>query len=259
MGKAKLHDNSDENKRFSPKCGSKTIDLGKSRSVFAQMWVKNHRFGQKVQQEGTHADSGRRARSMLFHALPVAVPLSLAAPPIPHLPSPPKKGVFPEIENVGLLCIKVPYFCLESSDVLPIEVRCFHFPERHLSALPPPPFTPEGRGQGRKPEGKREQKRFFSRPQKKTKTRVKDGKPALFASFFLGIPQKHPNFTHRFYRRPSGGFFPGTPYPMDTCRRQSPAQQDRRPLHPMRKLWKTSRTSTKRHRSCLPSTGPLPH
>ena len=113
------------------------------------MWGKNHRFGQKVQQEGTHADSGRRARSMLFHALPVAVPLSLAAPPIPHLPSPPKKGVFPEIENIGLLCIKVPYFCLESSDVLPIEVRCFHFPERHLSALPPPPFTPEGRGQGR--------------------------------------------------------------------------------------------------------------
>ena len=81
----------------------------------------------------------------------------------------PKKGVFPEIENIGLLCIKVPYFCLESSDVLPIEVRCFHFPEGHLSALPPPPFTPEGRGQGRKPEGKREQKRFFSRPQKKQK------------------------------------------------------------------------------------------
>ena len=29
MDKAKLHDNSDENKRVSPKCGSKTIDLGK--------------------------------------------------------------------------------------------------------------------------------------------------------------------------------------------------------------------------------------
>ena len=183
----------------------------------------------------------------------------LLRPPTPYLPSPPKKGVFPEIENIGLLWAKHRNFRGKSTVLLCKEVRCFHFPEGHLSALPPPPFTPEGRGQGRKPEEKREQKRFFSRPQKKTKTRVKDGKPALFASFFLGIPQKHPNFTHRFYRRPSGGFFPGTPYPMDTCRRQSPAQQDRRPLHPMRKLWKTSRTSTKRHRSCLPSTGPLPH
>ena len=57
------------------------------------MWGKNHGFGQKVQQEGTHADSGRRARSMLFHALPVAVPLSLAAPPH-STPSLSQKGRF---------------------------------------------------------------------------------------------------------------------------------------------------------------------
>ena len=40
------------------------------------------------------------------------------------------KGAVPENENIGLLCIKVPYFCLESSDVLPKEVRCFQFPEK---------------------------------------------------------------------------------------------------------------------------------
>ena len=30
-----------------------------------------------------------------------------------------------EIENIGLLCIKVPYFWGKSTDVLPREVRCF--------------------------------------------------------------------------------------------------------------------------------------
>ena len=146
MGKAKLHDNSDENKRVSPKCGSKTIDLGKSRSIFAQMWVKNHRFGQKVQQEGTHADSGRRARSMLFHALPVAVPLSLAAPPhsTPSLPS--KKGVFPEIENIGLLCMKVPMFCPKKSDVFIFRNGTFQ-PCRHR---PSPPKAVDKGGSRRK-------------------------------------------------------------------------------------------------------------
>ena len=34
-----------------------------------------------------------------------------------------------EIENIGLLCIKVPYFWGKSTDVLPREVRCFCFPE----------------------------------------------------------------------------------------------------------------------------------
>ena len=36
---------------------------------------------------------------------------------------------FSEIENLGLLCSKVPCFRGKSTDVLPREVRCFCFPE----------------------------------------------------------------------------------------------------------------------------------
>ena len=154
----------------------------------------------------------------------------------------------------------------KSAVLLPRKFRCFAHRSPMFSFSGTAPFSlaatalhPRRPWTREEAGGKTGAEKIFQQASEKTKTRVKDGKPALFASFFLGIPQKHPNFTHRFYRRPSGGFFPGTPYPMDTCRRQSPAQQDRRPLHPMRKLWKTSRTSTKRHRSCLPSTGPLPH
>ena len=152
MGKVKLHDNSDENKRVSPKCGSKTIDLGKKCNRRELML--------------TPAEGQEVCCSTPFLSLSLC---RLLRPPIPHLPSPPKKGVFPEIENIGLLWAKHRNFRGKSTVLLCKEVRCFHFPEGRLSALPSPPFTPEGRGQGRKPEEKREQKRFFSRPQKKQK------------------------------------------------------------------------------------------
>ena len=35
-----------------------------------------------------------------------------------------------EIENTGLLCIKVPYFYGKTSELSIKEVRCFHFPKR---------------------------------------------------------------------------------------------------------------------------------
>ena len=154
MDKAKLHDNSDENKRVSPKCGSKTIDLGKSRSIFAQMWVKNHRFGQKVQQEGTHADSGRRARSMLFHALPVAVPLSLASPPPFHtFPPLQKRAFFRKLktsdffgQNIGTFEAKVRYFYAKKSDVFIFRNGTFQ-PCRHR---PSPPKAVDKGGSRRK-------------------------------------------------------------------------------------------------------------
>ena len=82
------------------------------------------------------------------------------------------------------------YFCLESSDVLPQEYRCFHFPERHLSALPSTPFNPAGRGKGRKPEGKRERKRFFTTPAERQKPRAEAQKPALFICFSWGFRKK---------------------------------------------------------------------
>ena len=33
---------------YPSKCGSKSIDLDKKHTLFAQMYVKNHRFGQKT-------------------------------------------------------------------------------------------------------------------------------------------------------------------------------------------------------------------
>ena len=39
------------------------------------------------------------------------------------------RRIFSEIENLGLLCRKVPCFRGKSTDVLPREVRCFCFPE----------------------------------------------------------------------------------------------------------------------------------
>ena len=39
------------------------------------------------------------------------------------------EAVFSEIENLGLLCRKVPCFRGKSADVLPREVRCFCFSE----------------------------------------------------------------------------------------------------------------------------------
>ena len=122
------------------------------------MWVKNHRFGQKLVDFRPNVgqktiDLGKKCNRRELMLTPAEgqevccstpfLSLSLCRllrPPIPRLPSPPKKGVFPEIENIGLLCIKVPYFCLESSDVLPKELRCFCRSKRPFFLL----FAPFG-------------------------------------------------------------------------------------------------------------------
>ena len=155
------------------------------------MWVKNHRFGQKVQQEGTHADSGRRARSMLFHALPVAVPLSLAAPPIPHLPSPPKKGVFRKLKTSDFFdrkcrtfASKVPMFCPKKSDVFIFRNGTFQ-PCRHR---PSPPKAVD-KGGSRRKNGSRKD---FSAGLRKNKNTGEGRKTCAFCKFFLGNSAKTP-------------------------------------------------------------------
>ena len=133
------------------------------------MWVKNHRFGQKVQQEGTHADSGRRARSMLFHALPVAVPLSLAAPPPFHTFSLTKRAFFRKLktsdffgQNIGTFEAKVRYFYAKKSDVFIFRNGAFQ-PCRHR---PSPPKAVDKGGSRRK---NRSRKDFSAGLRKKQK------------------------------------------------------------------------------------------
>ena len=60
----------------------------------------------------------------------------LQRPPIPHLLSP-KKGVFPEIENIGLLWAKHRNFRGKSTALLCKEVRCFGFSGRKTPVLWP--------------------------------------------------------------------------------------------------------------------------
>ena len=174
MGKAKLHDNSDENKRVSPKCGSKTIDLGKKCNRRELML--------------TPAEGQEVCCSTPFLSLSLC---RLLRPPIPRLPSPPKRGVFRKLNTSDFFdrkcrtfASKVPMFCPKKSDVFIFRNGTFQ-PCRHR---PSPPKAVD-KGGSRRKNGSRKD---FSAGLRKNKNTGEGRKTCAFCKFFLGNSAKTP-------------------------------------------------------------------
>ena len=153
----------------------------------------------------------------------------------------------------------------ETSDFFDRKCRTFASKVPMFSFSGTAPFRPAVHAlQPRKP-WKREEtggetgaEKIFYSPCRKTKTKGGGAKTCAFYLFFLGISQKDPNFTHKIFRCPAGTSAASPPCSIAACLQRRPEEPEHIPSQPKRKLWKQSPTSTKRHPSCLPSTGPLP-